>query len=207
MATEPLFGDPVSNALVWSDYAVLLAGLTATTPSGTPAGATIESAGYILNDPEAATPVTTEWDPVGALAADAPVSTETETVQVTPHTAAGSHGVYAKTKNNREFTMTFTAKETTLTTLGIRYDASGLTETAGNISGTLKARDLNKKYMVGLVRKSGTTLERRTLDNYATIDSIAPDDSNDESNFTVTMTLFLGEGGELWGDYYLGADQ
>lgn len=205
MATEPLFGDPVSNALVWSDYAVLLAGLTATVPSGTPTGTTIGNAGFTLND-DGATPVTGEWDPVGALAADAPISTETETVQVTNHTAAGSHGVYAKTKNQREFTFSFAAKEITLTTLGIRYDASGLTETTGNIEGTLKARDLNKKYLVGLVRKSGSTLERRVSNNYASIDTITPDDSNDESNFTVTMTLFLGEGQELW-DYYLGADQ
>lgn len=206
MATEPFLGDPVTNAHVWSDYAVLLSGLTSTTPTGTPAGATIDHAGFILNDPDNATPVTSEWDPLGALASDAPMSTETETVQVTPHTAAGSHGVYAKTKNQREFTFSFSVKEHRLVTLGVRYDASGVTETSGNLSGTLKARDLNKKYKVGLVRKSGSTLERRVSNNYATIDTITPDDSNDEGNFTVTMTLFLGDGQELW-DYYLGADQ
>lgn len=206
MATKPLFGDPVSEAPVWSDYAVLLADLAATVPTGTPTAGLIGSAGFTLNDPDATTPVTDEWDPVGALAADSPISTETETVQVTNHTAAGSHGVYAKTKNQREFTITFTAKELTLVTLGIRYDASGVTETAGNIAGTLKARDLNKKYLVGLVRKAGTTLERRVSNNYMTIDSITPDDSNDESNMTVTGTIFLGEAQELW-DYYYGADQ
>ena len=193
MATKPLYGDP-TKAPVWSDGAVLLGSLTATTPTG--------SAAFTLNDPEAGTPVTTEWDPVGMLDDDSPFDNGEESIDVTPHSAFG-HGIYAKTYKNQEERFTFTALETTLVTLGILYDGSGLTDTGTVISGKLKQRNPNEQFKIGLLRENGTQMERKVSESYCTIDSITRAFSEGKSLYTCTVTVYPTAADELY-DYYLG---
>lgn len=194
MATKPLHGDPAASAPVWNEYAVLLGSLTATIPTA--------PAAFTLNDPENATPVTTEWDPVGALLEDNPFNDGAESIEVTSHTAAG-HGVYAKTYRNQEETIEFTALETTLVTLGILYDASGLTDTSGVISGTLKQRDPSEQFLIAFQRENATDMERRISSQYAQINTITRNTEAARSSYTVSVTIFPTSDGELY-DYYLG---
>jgi hypothetical protein len=199
MATKPFYGDPATSAPVFGKYAVLLSGLASTSPT---AGATAATMGFILNDPSAATPVTTEFDPVGALDDDSPMDDGEESIDTTPHSAAGL-GVYARTFKNQEERLTFTALERTLRTLGITFDTSGLTDTSGTIEGKLKQRDPSKKYRVGLVRHNDTTLERKVTTNYAQIDSVSRSFGDGKGIVTVTMAVYPNAAGELF-DYYLG---
>lgn len=185
-----MFGDPGANAPVWSKYAVLLGGLTAETPEG-PEAFTFNGGG-----------VSNAWDGVGALGDDTPFDDGSEAITTADHTAAG-FGVYAVTYKNQRETVVFTAKETTLVTLGIIHDISGVTASAGAISGVLKQRDPTKKYKVAFHRENGTQCERRISRNYATIDSITRGFSNDESTRTVTMLIVPTSTNELY-DYYLG---
>jgi hypothetical protein len=195
MATEPLFGDPANEAPVWSKYAVLLGAIGATIPAG--------NAAFTLNDPAAGTPVTNQWDPVGALDSDNPFDDGAESLDTSDHSAAG-HGVYATTYKNQKETRTFTAKETTLRTLGLIYDASGVTETTGNLSGTLKRRDPTEKFLIAFHRENGTECERYTSKNHAYIDSISRSFGNDESLRTVTVVIVPNTSEELY-TYYKGA--
>lgn len=194
MATEPLFGDPTNKARVWSQYAVLLGSLTATIPT--------TNAAFVLNDPGAGTPVTTQWDPVGALVEDTPFDDGTEAITATDHTAAG-FGVYATTYTNQVETVSFTAKETRLVTLGLVFDASGVTDTSGTLSGTLKQRDPLKKYLAAFHRENTTLCERRITKAYAVIDSVSRSFGNNESLRTVTIKVFPTSTKELY-SYYLG---
>lgn len=194
--TATIYGDPAANAPVWSDYAVLLGGLTATTPTG--------NAAYALNDGT----VVNQWDAVGALDSDTPFDDGEESADTSDHTAAG-FGVYATTTKNQKETITFTAKEKTLVTLGLMYDTAGLTNTGGVISGELRRRDPSRKFKVSFHRENGTHLERRTTNNYATIDSISRAFGNDESTVSVTMLIVPGapatngDRPPLW-DYHYG---
>lgn len=144
---------------------------------------------------------TNQWDPAGALDDDNPFDSGEESLEVTPHSAAGL-GVYARTFKNQEERFTFTALETTLRTLGILYDTAGVTDTGTVVSGKVKFRDPTKKYKVGIVRYNDTTLERRVSVNYAQIDSIARA-GGDKALYTVTMAVYPNASSELF-DYYLG---
>lgn len=194
MATKPLYGDPAANALVWSKYAVLLGSLTATTPTGT--------GPFVLNDPGATTPVTTQWDPIGALDEDSPFDDGEESIDETSHTAAG-FGVYAKTFKNQEETITFTALESTLVTLGILYDTSSLTDTAGTLAGKLKQRDPAEKFKAAFLRSNGVKMERRVSENYAQINSISRGFGDGKSTREVSLTIYPTATNVLY-DYYLG---
>lgn len=202
MATKPFYGNPATDAPVFGKFAVLLSGLTSTLPTGVPAGATLATMGFILNDPAAGTPVITEWDPIGALDDNAPTDDGSESIDVTNHSAAGL-GIYAKTFKNQQEQITFTGLERTLRTLGVLHDASGLTDTAGTISGKLKMRDPLRKFRLGLVRHNDTTLERKVSENYGQIDSITRSLTDGKPTFAVTMTVYPDASGEVW-DYYLG---
>lgn len=193
MATAPLFGDPAANAPVWGKYAVLLAPLGATVPAG--------NAAFSLND---GTTVTTQWDPIGALADDA-FDDGSEAIESTDHTAAG-FGVYATTYKNQKETRTFTAKESTLVTLGLVYDTSGITVSSGNLTGTLKLRDPSEKFLIAFHRqnKAGTLVERYISKNHATIDSITRTFGGDESTKSVTVAIVPTASDELY-TYYKGA--
>jgi hypothetical protein len=194
MATKPLYGDPTASAPIFNKYAVLLGSLTATTPTA--------PAAFTLNDPGAGTPVTDEWDPVGALVEDNPFGNGEESIDVTSHTAAG-FGVYAKTFKNQEETIEFTALETTLVTLGILYDASDLTDAGGVISGTLKQRDPSETFKIAFQRENANSMERRVCTNYAQINTITRNQNNDRAEYTVSVTIYPTSDRELY-DYYLG---
>lgn len=202
MATKPFYGDPATSAPVFGKFAVLLSGLTSTNPTGVPAGGTLASMGFILNDPLAGTPVTTEWDPVGALDDSSPMDDGEETITTTSHSAAGL-GVYAKAFKDQEEKFTFSALESTLTTLGIIYNGASLTDSSGTISGKLKQRDPTKKYKIGLARVNDTKLERKVSDNYCQIDSISRQFTDGKRICAVTVSVYPDANTELW-DYYLG---
>lgn len=192
MASEPFFGDPAANAFVWGKYAVLLGSLTATKPTTAHAGA----ADFTLNNTTG--PVTTEWDPVGALDEDTPFDDGAEASDQTDHTAAG-FGVYATTITNQKETISFTAKETRLVTLGIIYDATDLTLASSILSGTLKRRDPSKQYLAAFYRENANgIMERRVTSNYATINSITRNFGNNESTCTVELLIVPTSSDELY---------
>jgi hypothetical protein len=198
MATAPFFGDPAANAHVWGKYAVLLGGLTATKPSSS---AHAGAADFTLNDPSV--PTTDQWDPVGALDADTPFDDGTESSDSTDHTAAG-FGVYATTVTNQKLTRSFTMKETTLTTMGIIYDASGLTSASGVISGDLAIRDNSKQYLSAFYRETaGGEMERYITKNYSTINSVTRNTGNNEATCTVELLIVPDANGKYW-EYYKG---
>lgn len=196
MTAKPFFGDPAANAPVFGKYAVLLGDVDATRPTGH-AGAS----DFTLNDP----PTTTgQWDPVGALDSDTPFDGGAESSTQTDHTAAG-FGVYATTTTDQKETRTFTAKETTLTTLGILYDATGVTDSGTVVSGTLKRRDPSKKYLAGFYRETADGLmERYVSKNYATINTITRNFASNEATYTVELLIVPTADDELY-DYYKGA--
>jgi hypothetical protein len=193
MATAPFFGDPAANAHVWGKYAVLLGSLTATKPTAsTHAG----PADFTLNDPTV--PTTNQWDPVGALDADTPFDEGAESSDSSDHTAAG-FGVYATTVTNQKQTRSFTMKETTATTLGIIYDASGLSTTSGVTSGDLAIRDSSKQYLAAFYRETaGGEMERYVTKNYATINSVSRNFGNNEATVTVELLIVPDANGKYW---------
>lgn len=193
MATAPLYGDPTAKARVWNKWAVLLGGLSATVPTA--------PAAFTLNNTTG--PVVGQWDPVGALEEDNPFGDGEESIDVTQHTAAG-FGVYAKTYKNQEETIEFTALETTLTTLGILYDASGITDTAGELVGKLKQRDPSEKFLIAFQRENATEMERRISENYAQINTVTRNTADGRSTYTVSVTIYPTSDKELY-DYYLGS--
>lgn len=190
-----MFGDPAANAPVWSKYAVLLGGTTATIPNSPAAFTYNETSGGTAG-------VTDEWDYVGALDTDAPFDDGAETVSSADHSAAG-FGVYATTYRDQKETRTFTVKETTLKTLGIKYDASGVTDTAGTLEGKLKRRDTSEKFLIAFHRENATQMERYISTNHAYIESVSRNFGNDESTFSVTVVIVPNTDDELY-DYYLG---
>lgn len=192
MPTAPFYGDPTAKAKVWNKWAVLLGGLAATVP--------VAPASFVLNDSTG--PVINQWDPVGALDEDSPFGDGEESIDVTSHTAAG-FGTYAKTYKNQEETIEFTALETTLTTLGILYDASGLTDEAGTITGTLKQRDPGEKFLIGFQRENATEMERRISENFAQINTITRNTGDGRSTYTVSVTIYPTTTKAIY-DYYLG---
>jgi len=192
-----IFGDPTSNAPVFNDYAVLLGGLAATIPNAPVA--------FTLNETSGGTGgVIAEWDVVGALHEDNPFSNGEESIDESKHTAAG-FGVYAKTFKNQEETIEFTALETTLITLGILYDASGVTDTAGVLEGTLKQRDPSETFRIAFQRENANLIERRVSSNYAQINSITRAQNSDRAEYTVSVTIYPNASGDLYA-YYLGPD-
>lgn len=190
-----IYGDPAANAPVFNKYAVLLGSLTATIPTA--------PAAFTLNETSGGTGGTTnQWDVVGALEEDNPFSNGEESIDVTSHTAAG-FGVYAKTYRNQEETIEFTALETTLITLGLLYDASDVTDTAGTLAGKLKQRDPSETFRIGFQRENATTMERRVSENYGQINTITRNVDNGRSTYTVSVTVYPTSDNELY-DYYLG---
>lgn len=191
MATKPLFGDPAANSPAWSKYAVLLGSLTATVPT--------TNAAFTLNDLPT---TTTQWDPLGALDSDTPFDDGEETLDSSDHTAAG-FGVYSTTYKNQKEMRSFTVKESTLVTLGLLYDVSGVTDSGTSISGTLKRRDPTEKFLIAFHRQNMTTIERYISKNYAYIDTISRSFGNDESMRTVSVVIVPTVNDELY-SYYLG---
>lgn len=175
-------GDP-TNAPVWAEADVLLGPVTAAIPT--------HPAAYSV-----------DWDFIGLLDDNNPFDAGAETIDKTDHSAFG-YGVYATTYKNQKETVTFTALETTLITLGLLYDASGVTDTSGTLAGTLKRRDPTTKYRVAFEARSGTDMERRTSKNYGYIDDISRNMADGKKTYTVTMVIVPTSSDELF-DYYKG---
>lgn len=192
MASEPLYGDPANNALIWSKYAVLFGALAATIPTA--------NAAFTLND--SVGPVVNQWDPIGSLDTDAPFDSGQETITSQDHSAAGL-GVYGTSFRDQKEVITFTAKETRLVTLGIMYDGSGLTNTSGTIAGTLKFRDPSKTFLVAFQRSNALKMERRISKAFAQIGSITRNSQNDEGTVTVAVNVFPNASNQIL-SYYLG---
>lgn len=218
-----LFNEPaktVAVATTSSDATVTGTGFTANdvgktvVGTGIPALATIitftssTSVEISANATATGTPTVTvgartdEWDVAGALHEDNPFSNGEESVDETKHTAAG-FGVYAKTYKNQEETIEFTALETTLVTLGLIYDVTAVTDSAGVISGKFKQRDTSKRYKVAFQRENADDMERRTCENYAQIGTISRAQNSDRAEYTVPLTIYPTAERELY-DYYLG---
>lgn len=185
-------GDP-TNAPVWAEADVFLGSTAAPIP--------VHPAAYALNATSGGSG-TTNWDFVGLLDDDNPFDAGAETIDKTDHSAFG-YGVYATTYKNQKETVTFTALETTLITLGLLYDVSDLTDVGGVIEGNLARRDPTKHYRIGFEARSGATMERRTSINYAYIDDIARNMTNGKKTYTVTAVIVPNDSNELF-DYYLG---
>jgi len=196
MAERPFYGDP-NAAPVWQKGAVLLGSLTATKPTGDPAGALIATRGFIINDPAAGTPITTEWDPAGMLVDDSPFTEGEETIDVTEHSAFG-HGVYAKTYKNQAFSFEFQALQDDLVNAGLMFDASGLTETDGMVSGDEGFRDPTERFLLGVVRENSIKAQRRVSKNYCEISSISAAFNNGRTERTVTVSVYPDASGVLW---------
>lgn len=197
MATKPFYGDPSTAAPVWQKGAVLLGSLTATKPTGTPAGATIATRGFILNDPTPTVPIATEWDPVGALDDGSPFNDGEESINATEHSAFG-HGVYAKTFKNQQLKITFTALQEDLITAGLIYATTGMTETAGNVTGDEGFRDPTEKFLLAIVRENSKKVQRRVSKNFCEIDTISSAFTDGRSLKTVTATVYPTTAGLLW---------
>ena len=89
-------------------------------------------------------------------------------------------------------------------TLGIIYDNSGLTDTGGVISGTLKRRDPSKQYLAAFYRENANgMMERYITKNYATINSITRNFGNNEGTVTVELLIVPDSSGGLY-TYYKG---
>jgi hypothetical protein len=172
---------------------VLFGALAATVPA--------TNAAFTLNDPTV--PTTGQWDPIGALDEDNPFDSGAETLTSTDHGAAGL-GIYNTSFKDQKEVVTFTAKETRLVTLGILYDASGLTLTGSNLAGTLALRDPTKTFLAAFHRQNAAGLmERRISKNYAYIDSITRNAGNDETTYTIAVCIVPNVSKQLYA-YYLG---
>lgn len=188
------------NVAVWSEADVLIGSLTATIPTGNAAFAMNETSGGTSG-------VVTQWDWVGILDGAAGF-TESQANDATDFYGWGV-GVVASSKKNLAITRTFTCLEENLITLGLRYDASGITDTSGNLAGTLSGRDLNEKFKIAFETRAGDTVERYISKNYASIDSIGESTRGEDNVATVPITVKIfptisGSDAQYW-TYYRGA--
>lgn len=185
-------GDP-TNAPVWAEADVFLGSTAAPIPT--------HPADYALNATSGGSG-TTNWDFVGLLDDNNPFDAGGETIDKTDHSAFG-YGVYATTYKNQKEVVTFTALETTLITLGLLYDVTGVTDTAGVLEGTLKRRDPSRQFRIAFEARGGTDMERRTSKNYAYIDDISRAMTDGKKTYTVTAVIVPTDSSELF-DYYKG---
>lgn len=145
----------VDNVAVWSEADVLLGPLTAANPA--------DGADFALTG-------TDPWAFVGILDGAAGF-TESQASTSTDHTGWG-YGVIATTRKDQTITIAFTALEDNAETLGLRYDTSGVTFSAGGYSGDLAGRDLQDKFKIAREVRTGGVIKRQISKNYAQIESL-----------------------------------
>lgn len=183
-------GDP-NNAGVWAEADVLTAGLAVANPVG--------NAAFVVT--------TGNWSPVGILDGSAGFS-ESQDFDSTDYFGWG-FGKIASSRKNLAITKTFTALEENLVTLGLAYDASGLTVSSGVTSGDLAARDLNLKFKIAFELRggpgTGASLRRLISKNYAQIDSIGDVTEGEDNLMTrqVTVAIYPDANKKYW-VYYKG---
>lgn len=161
-----------ANVTVWPDADVFVGPLAATIPTG--------GADFLLTG-------TDPWTFAGILDGSAGFG-EDQSADEAKFFGWGA-GVVATSNKNLSITKTFTAIEDNAVTLGLRYDVSGITFTAGGYSGDLAARDLAKKFRFGFQLKQGTTLLRKVTKNYAKISSLGTVTENEDGLPTLPVTV------------------
>lgn len=167
-----------SKVAVWSGADVFIGSLTATIPT--------TNAAFSLNATSGGTG-STNWDYVGILDGSAGFA-ESQTNDSSDYTGWG-YGVVASSKKNLAITRTFTCLEENVTTLGLRYDASGVTTTSGNSSGDLAGRDLNLKFRVAFETRATGVVQRYISKNYAQVESLGDVTAGEDSLETVPITV------------------
>lgn len=161
----------VDNVAVWAEADVLIGPLTATDPTA--------GAAFLLT--------TGNWDFVGILDGSAGF-TESQTNTSTDHTGWGV-GVVATTRKDLAITRTFTALEDNETTLGLRYDASGVTFGSGTYTGTLAARNLQDQFKIAFEVRTGDVIKRMISKNFAEIDAIGDVSENEDGLASMQVTV------------------
>lgn len=178
----------VNNVAVWADADVLLGDLTATNPTG---GAPFD------------TTTTGGWSFVGILDGGNGF-VESQSNDSSDFTGWGM-GVVATTRSNLAITRQFTAIEDNIETLGLRYNADGVTPGTGGdgYSGNLAARDLQKKFKIAFEVRTGDELKRVVSSNYAQIDSIgdATEGETALQSVQVTVKIYPDSSGNYWSTY------
>jgi len=180
----------VSNVATWANADVLIGDLTATAPTlGTAFSATggLSFLGLVTTDG----------------------TTESQSNDSTDISAFVEQGVIATVRSNLVYTLQVTAMEDSIVNMGLRYDASDLTAAAGGgvgYSGITKARDLTRKFKIGLQLTSGDLLKQRYTRGHAEIDSIgdAQESQSGVLQTQVTFKIYANDSGELW-DNFLGS--
>lgn len=175
------------NVAVWSEADVLVSGLLSTNPTA--------GADFVLNDPP---DELDEWDFAGILDGSAGFS-ETQANDSTDFPGWGI-GTVATSRKNLAITRTFTVLEDNMTTLGFRYDTTGITVAGAGYSGNLKGRDLSKKFKIAFETRSGTTAKRLISKNHAEIDSIGDvtEGEDNVASFPVTVKIYPDASGTFW---------
>lgn len=162
---------------------------------------------YIADSLSAASPVGgaafsgTDWDLVGLLNGEEGFEEERET-DSTDHYAWGSILV-ATSRKNFKITRKFVALEDNETVMGLVYDASGITWTGANYSGTLKKPDLQRKFRIGFQVQTGNVIKRLISKNYAQVDEVgsSKEGENDLASREITVCIYPDSNGVLWETY------
>jgi len=118
-------------------------------------------------------------------------------------------GVVATVRSNQAFTLQVVALEDNVAALGLRYDASGVTAVGGGLPGyhgPVKARDLTRKFALGLQLTTGTMLKQQFTKGRAEIDSIgdAQQSQSGALQTQITFKVYPAANKELW-DTWFGA--
>lgn len=181
----------VDNVAVWAEADVLIGPLTATDPTG--------GADFLLTSGN--------WDFVGILDGSAGF-TESQTNTSTDHTGWG-YGTVATTRKDLTITRTFTALEDNETTLGLRYDTSGVTFAGDGYSGELASRDLQGQFKIAFEVRTGDVIKRAISANFAQIDAIGDVAENEDglASMQVTVKIYpdTTSGDPVYWNVYKGA--
>lgn len=104
------------------------------------------------------------------------------------HTGWGV-GVIATTRKDLTITMAFTALEDNEQTLSLRYNTEGITFDGSSYSGDLAGRDLQKKFRIARVVRSGTKMKRQVTKNFAQIDTLGDVTENEDGLASLPVTV------------------
>lgn len=181
------------------------------TGTGIPVGATLSAVGSTTSATLSAAATATgasvsatitrlpgQWDFAGILDGSAGFN-ETQANDSTDFNGWGV-GVVATSRKNLVITRTFTVLEDNATTLGLRYDTSGLVVAGDGYSGTLAGRDLSHKFKIAFETRTSDTVKRLISKNHAEIDSIGDvtEGEDNTASFPITVKIYPDANGEFW---------
>lgn len=170
------------NTSVWSEADVYIGALDAPNPTGNAAFSLVDG----------------DWDLVGLLDGSAGFG-EQQSIDSTDHNAWG-YGVIATTRRNFKLTRTFTALEDNETVMGLIYDASGVTFTDEDYTGTLKVRDNALKFKIAFELRDGVKVRRMISANYGQIEEIGEVSESEDGiqSRPITVAIYPNGSQELW---------